>query len=182
MKARNIVRSLRRNIWQFLLRLHNAHPTLVIGGYSSVSTDLRAGAYSYIGPNCSIGPGVSLGNYSMLGPGVKIIGNDHVFNLPGRPIIFSGRPPFRPTTIGKDVWIGADSLILAGCEIGDGAIVAAGSVVTSNIPPLTIYGGVPARFIKRRFDNAELDLVHLEFLNAPPSEGEYCEPMSIANR
>ena len=51
-----------------------------------------------------------------------------------------------------DVWIGENSLILSGVTIGRGSIVAAGSVVTKSIPPYTIWGGVPARFIKNRFN------------------------------
>ncbi|QQX88682.1 CatB-related O-acetyltransferase [Cupriavidus necator] len=53
--------------------------------------------------------------------------------------------------IGSDVWIGARSIILDGVKIGDGAIVAAGSVVTENVDPYAIVGGVPAKLIRRRF-------------------------------
>lgn len=53
--------------------------------------------------------------------------------------------------IGNDVWIGYEAVILAGVTIGDGAIVGAGSVVTKDIPPYTIVGGVPARPIRKRF-------------------------------
>lgn len=55
--------------------------------------------------------------------------------------------------IGNDVWIGSHVMIMAGVSIGDGAIVAAGAVVTKSIPPYQIWGGVPAKFIKNRFDN-----------------------------
>ena len=54
--------------------------------------------------------------------------------------------------IGNDVWIGYEAVILSGVTIGDGAIVAARSVVTKDVPPYTIVGGVPARPIRRRFD------------------------------
>lgn len=54
--------------------------------------------------------------------------------------------------IGNDVWIGANTVILPGVEIGDGVIVAAGAVVTKDIPPYAIVGGVPAKIIKYRFD------------------------------
>lgn len=56
-----------------------------------------------------------------------------------------------PIVIGNDVWIGAKSIILSGVNIGDGAVVAAGSVVTKNVPPYAIMGGNPARVIRYRF-------------------------------
>lgn len=57
---------------------------------------------------------------------------------------------FRPIRVGHHCWIGTGATILQGVEIGDGAVVAAGAVVTRNIPPHEIWGGVPARFIKKR--------------------------------
>lgn len=66
------------------------------------------------------------------------------------------------TVVGNDVWIGRESVILPGVKIGDGAIVAAYSVVTRDIPPYTVYGGNPARFIKARFDE-ELTALLLRF-------------------
>ena len=53
--------------------------------------------------------------------------------------------------IGNDVWIGYEAVILAGVTIGDGAIIGARAVVTKDVPPYTVVGGVPARQIKRRF-------------------------------
>ena len=57
----------------------------------------------------------------------------------------------RPVEIGNDVWIGGYVSILPGVKIGDGAILAAGAVITHDVPPYTIVGGVPARVIKKRF-------------------------------
>ena len=54
--------------------------------------------------------------------------------------------------IGNDVWIGANVIILSGISIGNGAVIAAGSVITKNVPPFSIFGGNPAKFIKYRFD------------------------------
>jgi len=59
---------------------------------------------------------------------------------------------FQPIVIGSDVWLGARVIVLDGAEIGDGAIVAAGSVVSGKIPPYAIVGGMPARLIRIRFD------------------------------
>lgn len=61
--------------------------------------------------------------------------------------------PFKgDTVVGNDVWIGRNSVILPGVHIGDGAIVAAQSVVTRDVAPYTVAGGNPARFLKNRFD------------------------------
>ena len=61
--------------------------------------------------------------------------------------------PFKgDTVIGNDVWIGRDSVIMPGVTIGDGAIVAAYSVVAKDVPPYSVVGGNPARLIKKRFD------------------------------
>ena len=63
------------------------------------------------------------------------------------------------TVLGNDVWIGRESVIMPGVKIGDGAIVAAYSVVTKDIPAYTVWGGNPARFIKDRFDEELTDLL-----------------------
>lgn len=59
--------------------------------------------------------------------------------------------------IGNDVWIGYEAVILAGVTVGDGAIIGTRAVVTKDVPPYTIVGGVPAKPIRKRFDNETLD-------------------------
>lgn len=59
--------------------------------------------------------------------------------------------------IGNDVWIGYEAVIMAGVTIGDGAIIGTRAVVTKDVPPYTIVGGVPAKPIRKRFDNETLD-------------------------
>ena len=62
--------------------------------------------------------------------------------------------PFKgDTVIGNDVWLGYEATIMPGVSIGDGAIIAAKSVVTRDVPPYTIYGGNPAQLIRQRFDD-----------------------------
>lgn len=60
------------------------------------------------------------------------------------------------TVIGNDVWIGYDAIIMPGVKIGDGAIIGTRAVVTKDIPPYTIVGGVPAKPIRKRFDDKQL--------------------------
>lgn len=70
--------------------------------------------------------------------------------------------------IGNDVWIGYEAVVLAGVRIGDGAIVAARSVVTRDVPPYAVVGGVPARVIRRRFDDATVErLLRLRWWDWP---------------
>lgn len=73
------------------------------------------------------------------------------------------------TVIGNDVWIGRESVIMPGVKIGDGAIIAAYSVVAKNVPPYTVFGGNPAKLIKTRFDE-ELTvlLLELRWWDLPP--------------
>lgn len=59
--------------------------------------------------------------------------------------------------VGNDVWIGYEAIILSGVTIGDGAIIGTRAVVTQDVPPYTIVGGVPAKPIRRRFDDATID-------------------------
>jgi virginiamycin A acetyltransferase len=61
--------------------------------------------------------------------------------------------------IGNDVWIGFEALVLAGVRIGDGAIIAARSVVNGDVPPFSIVGGVPARIIRNRFSDQVIELL-----------------------
>jgi len=84
---------------------------------SVVCPDLVAGEFSFIGPGCTIGPKVELGPYAMIGPRVAIVGGDHVYDRPGVPIIFSGRPELKPTFIEADAWIGCGAILMAGVRI-----------------------------------------------------------------
>ncbi|WP_327145637.1 CatB-related O-acetyltransferase [Nocardia sp. NBC_01327] len=73
--------------------------------------------------------------------------------------IITSIPSKGDTVVGNDVWFGYNSLIMPGVRIGDGAIIATGSVVTADVPPYTIVGGNPAKPVKQRFDDAEVDLL-----------------------
>lgn len=169
----NIIEKLKwvkRAYYRKKYRLRNTHPKfLATKGLGKVSRDIVAGAYSYIGENCLIYPKVSIGNFTMLANDVFIIGGDHNYRFAGMPIVFNGRDDFKETKIGHDVWIGARSIIMAGVKIGNGAIIAAGSVVTKDIEPYAIYGGVPAKMIKMRF-SLEKIIIHENMLNKPLEE------------
>jgi acetyltransferase-like isoleucine patch superfamily enzyme len=113
----------------------------------------EAGDYVYLGPCVEIAPQVKIGNYSSLSSYVVITGNDHLFDVAGVPIRFSGRPESVVTNIGCDVLIGHGATVMRGVTIGNGAIVGAGAVVTKDVPPYAIVTGIPARVLRYRFDD-----------------------------
>lgn len=176
--ARDFARWVRRYFWRIRLRLWNTHRTFLMTGYSRISRDLRTEEYVYVGPGGEICPGVSIGRYSMFGPRVQVLGNDHVYTTVGTPIIFSGRPVFAATSIGRDVWVGANVIIRAGVTIGDGAVIGAGAVVVCDVPPFTVFGGVPAHFLRRRFENSAAEATHAAMINDGIVGGQYCEPIA----
>jgi acetyltransferase-like isoleucine patch superfamily enzyme len=163
--------------WRFGLR--RVHPTFFLSGGSKVNRDLFAEEYSYIGPACLLGPKVELGAYAMLGPRVSVVGGDHIFDKPGTPIIFAGRPQLKRTIIETDAWIGCGAILIAGVRVGRGAIVAAGAVVTKDVPPFEIHAGVPARKIADRFASEEDRRIHDRMLSDPPVRREYCPPLEL---
>ncbi|MFI1696684.1 CatB-related O-acetyltransferase [Streptomyces bobili] len=70
--------------------------------------------------------------------------------------VVTSMPSRGDTVVGNDVWFGHRSTVMPGVRIGDGAIIAAGAVVTADVPPYTIVGGNPARPIRQRFDDADI--------------------------
>jgi acetyltransferase-like isoleucine patch superfamily enzyme len=100
---------------------------------------------SFIGAK---GP-VVIGDETNLGPGCKIIAENHGFDDPDLPIREQALSR-EGITIGRDCWLGANVVVLDGVTIGDGAVMAAGAVVTGDVDPGTVVAGVPARPLRRR--------------------------------
>lgn len=93
--------------------------------------------------------GVTIGDRTLVGYGTQILSRNHRIPPLPEPIFFSGHEA-RPVVIGADVWIGAGCIILPGARIGDHAVIAAGTVVTKDVPQGAIVGGVPSAIIKMR--------------------------------
>ena len=91
---------------------------------------------------------IEIGNDCMIAPFVYIVDSNHGDSLESNMNVQPNET--KPIKIEDNVWIGTHSIILPGVEISCGAIIASGSVVNRDIPPNTIYGGVPAKFIKNR--------------------------------
>lgn len=92
---------------------------------------------------------VTIGDDVLIGPNVSILSENHRFDRVDVPINQQGYDR-KPISVGNDVWLGAGCIILAGVSIGDGAIVAAGAVVTRDVEPYWIVAGVPAKPIRVR--------------------------------
>lgn len=167
--------------WRRRVRgLRNVHPTFYMAGSARISADLIAHEYSFVNIDCLVGPRVTLGRYAMLAPEVVIVGGDHRTDVVGSPIIFSGRPELPRTTIGADAWIGFRAIVMAGVNIGRGAIVAAGAVVTKDVPAYEIHAGVPAKKIGVRFESEADRARHDAMLNGTAKRGEYPQPLPVS--
>lgn len=91
---------------------------------------------------------IIIGDRTLIGGNVHFYVANHRFEDPTIPIIDSGHHPGRDIIVEEDVWIGANATVLSGVRIGRHAVIAAGSVVTRDVPALTVWAGVPARQIK----------------------------------
>lgn len=131
--------------------LRHVDATASIHPSATVPRDLRAGRYAFVGTECWLAPRTVIGDYVMLAPRVAVVGDDHRWDVPGTPVQFTGRPDQQTTRIDRDAWLGYGVILLRGRRVGEGAIVAAGSVVTHDVPAYEIWAGVPAKKLRDRF-------------------------------
>ena len=126
------------------------------GVYFNFTGPYSEGVGILIGDGCFIGTGcefnissrITIGRSCLIASGTRFIDHDHGMNAE---LPMKGQPEVRADiTIGSDVWIGANAVVLRGVSIGDGAVVAAGSVVTKPVPAYCVVGGVPARPLRSR--------------------------------
>ncbi len=158
--------------------------TLFDYGYNYIKAkstiiDCKIGVGSYIRDQC-VFVKTHIGNYSSIAPRVRLVCGEHPVkkNVSLHPAFYSSKKiaalnfdhiinfdEYRKTNdgyycnIGNDVWIGSDVLIMGGVTIGDGAVVAAGSVVTKDVKPYSVVGGVPAKLIRKRFDENQIEFL-----------------------
>lgn len=136
---------------------------------NSILVNSTIGDYTYIGGNCKI-QYATLGKFCSVGPEVRIGLGIHPLNLkstyPGfytnskyysveKLYDFVGEE-YEQIEIGNDVWIGARATILDGVTIGNGAVIATGAVVTKDVPPYAVVGGIPAKILKYRFNDTRI--------------------------
>lgn len=135
--------------------------------------EVSMGDYSYVAANSQIAR-ASIGKFCCIGPDVMIGLGKHPTRdfVSIHPIFYSEKKQsgttfadksyyeeYASVSIGNDVWVGARSIIVDGVTVGDGAVIAAGSIVVADVPPYAIVGGVPAKLIKYRFNVEEIELL-----------------------
>lgn len=127
------------------------------------------GDFSYLGPRCIVGD-ATIGKFCAIAAEVRIGAPNHPMDRPSmhrftycpeyyaagavRDHAFFDQRKEDRAVIGNDVWIGHGVIVLPGVKVGDGAVLAAGAVVTKDVQPYTIVGGIPAKFIRERFTRA----------------------------
>lgn len=121
------------------------------GVLRNVGNSLKIGNNVGINHYCFIGVrgNIIIGNNVIFGPRVNVFSENHIFDRLDTPIKNQGVKK-ENTIIGNNVWIGANASIMAGVKVGNGCVIAAGSVVTKDIPDFSVVGGVPAKIIKNR--------------------------------
>jgi acetyltransferase-like isoleucine patch superfamily enzyme len=170
----NIKHSFFRSLWQKLYKLYAVRDNVTLGrnvhiGIGTIlwaPNSLIVGNDVYIGKNCTIEVDGQIGNDVLIANLVGIVGKwDHDYTVVGTPMSktpwigdneYTGKGKSGTITINDDVWVGYGAILLSGIEVGRGAIIAAGAVVTKNVEPYTIVAGVPAMKIGMRFTELEI--------------------------
>ena len=139
------------------LRVFLLKKSIKIGKNTKIQKKVYVGSGNnlIIGDNCQINEfvrldNVKIGNNVMIAREVVFLGKTHNNSSLDIPMSAQGFSDHFYSNVENDVWIGLRSIVLPGLDIGEGAIIGAGSVVTKNIPAYTVWGGVPAKFIKSR--------------------------------
>jgi len=145
-----------------LLKNADSGPFLIVCNYK-----IKSGIYSYHNGNMIVkGMGkLIIGSHCAFGQDIKFILSNHTYEYPSLQYslylrCFNGLPYDKKrgeTIVGSDVWIGDNAIILPSVTIGNGAIVGAGSVVTKNVPDFAIVGGNPAKVLKYRFNENQIE-------------------------
>lgn len=118
---------------------------------------LVVGNNSGIGINAEIYGPVKIGNDVLMAPDVVFYTSGHKYDRLDIPIGKQGSTESKPIIVGNDCWIGRRVIIMPGVKIGDGSIIGAGAVVTKDVPPYAVVGGVPAKVIKyRKLNQSEI--------------------------
>lgn len=158
-----------RRIYKYFIHLYEIKKFKIVGkhvyiGANGIFThrNISIGNDVYIGANAvfqSTFGEIKIGNHIMFGPGVNIHGGNHKINEIGTLMKHtSDKQPGDDgiVVIEDDCWIGANAVILTNVTIGKGSVIGSGAVVTRDVPPYSIYTGVPEKKIRRRFTDEQI--------------------------
>lgn len=118
--------------------------------YISDARQLTFGSYVRINEHVFLQGKITVGNHVMMAPNVAIYTNTHEHARIDIPMVMAGDTETKPVIIENNVWLGRNVVVLPGITVGEGSIVGANAVVTKNVEPFTIVGGVPAKEIRKR--------------------------------
>lgn len=162
-KRESLLKSMLRKIYSKYLKIKFDFVYLGEGlrwgyGWKIARGVLSVGNFVFIGSNAYIIYPTVIGDLTLIAPDLIIAGNDHGYKIPGMPMNIAlpkSQSKDMTTVIESEVWIGQRCTLIHGIRIGRGSIIAAGSVVTKDVPEYSVMGGVPARIIKKRFSSEE---------------------------
>jgi len=150
--------SIRMRLYQALgVTFEDVRSSLImLGAEVFKPAKLRIGRNSIVGPHCLLDArgGIELGANVNVSSHTRFMTAKHLVDDPGF------EAAFEPATVGDRVWLGIGATVLGGVTIGEGAVVAAGAVVTKDVPPFTVVGGVPARPLRERSRDLHYELAY----------------------
>lgn len=145
------------------------HDTIIIGKYCSIAcgtTFICSGACHSFEPLATYPFVLANAHWGL--PEEKYVQPEKIWNVKG------------PTVVGNDVWLGYKSVIMPGVHIGDGAIIGSRAIVTKDVEPYTVVVGTPARPIRKRFDDAQIEkLKKMQWWNLPDEDVQQIAPLLI---
>lgn len=173
-----------RGLQNFTFKGENIVPEFCVSaGKATIGYRTTLGVHNFLGGT------IEIGKYCQIGGYVAFHASNHPINYPTTYInssFFNGDlvklKEDNPIKLGNDIWVGHAVIVLSGVTVGDGAILAAGAVVTKDVAPYTIVGGNPAKPIRKRFSDKIInELLELKWWDMTEEELEKVKPLFLTD-